>query len=95
MPSGLIAKLSNDNAPTAFRLTRWFMSLLAPVARFVTLIAVVMETGPRISYRPPSVPCYSATMIVPHGVRRTGSHDSRPVTMVVAFDAAGCDRSTR
>ncbi len=34
-------------------------------------------------------------MIVPHGVRRTGSHDERPVTIVVAFDAAGFDRSTR
>jgi hypothetical protein len=34
-------------------------------------------------------------MIVPHGVRLTGSQDTRPVTMVVAFDPAGLDKSTR
>src|SRR3954454_15442829 len=34
-------------------------------------------------------------MMEPHGVRRTGSHEDRPVTMVVAFEPGGWDRSTR
>src|SRR4051812_42518353 len=34
-------------------------------------------------------------MMVPHGVRRTGSHEDRPVTMVVALEPGGWDRSTR
>src|SRR4029079_19835716 len=31
----------------------------------------------------------------PHGVRRTGSHDDRPVTIVVGLASAGLERSTR
>src|SRR4051794_16062133 len=58
-------------------------------------MGAVILTGSRISYRPPVAPASSATMMVPHGVRLTGSHDERPVTIVVAFDAGGCDRSTR
>src|SRR5689334_11604764 len=34
-------------------------------------------------------------MSVPHGVRRTGSQELRPVTIVVAFELGGSDRSTR
>src|SRR3954468_20937329 len=89
-----MAKLSNDRLPTAFRLTRWFGSVVVPARRSITLIGVVMLTGSRISYRPPVAPASSATMIVPHGVRRTGSHDERPVTIVVALLFAGLDKST-
>src|SRR4051812_39504282 len=90
-----MAKLSNDRLPTAFRLTRWFGSVVVPARRSMTLIGAAMLTGSRISYSPPVAPASSATMMVPHGVRLTGSHDERPVTIVVAFDAAGFDRSTR
>src|SRR5262245_47697352 len=90
-----MAKLSNDRLPTAFRLTRWLGSLVVPAARSVTLIGAVMLAGSRISYSPPVAPASSATMMVPHGVRLTGSHDDRPVMIVVALDSGGPNRSTR
>src|SRR5216110_2879795 len=58
-------------------------------------MGVLMLSGSRISYKPPVAPASSATTIVPHGVRRTGSQEARPVTIVVALLPAGFERSTR
>src|ERR1700752_3793485 len=94
LPSGLIAKLSNDRLPTARRLTTWIGSLVTPVTLSTTTGPLIC-TGSINSYKPPAWPFSLATMIVPHGVRRTGSHELKPVMMVVALLAGGPERSTR
>src|SRR5262245_47380087 len=61
----------------------------------MTLMGELMWAGSISSYRPPVAPASSAAMIVPHGVRRTGSQEIKPVTTVVVLLPTGLDRSIR
>src|SRR5882672_7332173 len=93
VPSGRMAWPSKASCPTALRLTTR-ASVVVPWLRFVIATGVAIDVGSKISYMPPVV-ASSPNRIVPHGVRRIGSQLDVPVTIVVAFDAAGRDRSTR
>ena len=66
-----------------------------PVARLVTLIGALMCTGSINLVEAAGGAGFLGDDDRAPGVRRTGSHDDRPVTMVVVLDAGGPERSTR
>ena len=85
MPSCLDREALERQAADGLALHEVGGSLVVPVARFADVDR--RRDADRIDdfVEAAVAPASSATMMVPHGVRRTGSQEERPVTIVVAL----------